>query len=140
MRAFAVSVALGLGLLAAAPARAEGPAPAKAEPKPSAPVADKPSEDAEPPKESPLPFAMYMAGAGVGTAAVGADLAFATDDLGSHRLGVPLMIGGGLAAAAGVTLVVLSTKEPAKTGRAPRVRRSHSVMLGPTGAAYSLRF
>ncbi|MBK7582786.1 MAG: hypothetical protein IPI67_21645 [Myxococcales bacterium] len=122
----------------ALPAAAEEAAAQPKAPGTAAPAADKPVEEAEAPKESPLPFAMFMSGAGVGTAAVGAYLAFATDDLGSKRLGVPLMIAGGLSAAAGVTLIVLSSKEPAKVGRAPRP--VHTLSLGPTSAAYSFHF
>ena len=134
MRALALSAAV-LAFAFTAPARAEGPAP-----KASAPAApaDKPVEETAPPKDSPLPVAMFMAGAGVGAAAVGGYLAFGTDDLGSNRLGVPLMIGGALSAAAGVALIVLSSKEPAKAGRAPR--RIHTLSVGPASAAYSYRF
>lgn len=132
MRALALSAAV-LALAVAAPARAEGPAP-----KAAAAPADKPAEEAAPPKDSPLPVAMFMAGAGVGAAAVGGYLTFGTEDLGSKRLGVPLMIGGGLSAAAGVALIVLSSKEPAKAGRAPR--RIHTLSVGPASAAYSYRF
>ncbi|MCK6534546.1 MAG: hypothetical protein L6Q84_16350 [Polyangiaceae bacterium] len=134
MRALALSAAV-LALAFTAPAWAEGPAPKAAAP---AAPADKPVEEAAPPKDSPLPVAMFMAGAGVGAAAVGGYLAFGTDDLGSKRLGVPLMIGGGLSAAAGVALIVLSSKEPAKAGRAPR--RIHTLSVGPASAAYSYRF
>lgn len=139
MRAFAAVSLATVAVAFALPARAEGPAPAaKAEAKLEAP-ADKPAEEAEAPKESPLPIAMFMAGADVGTAAVGAYLSFATDDLGSNRLGVPLMIGGGLSAAAGVALIVISSKEPAK--KAGRARGPvHSLSLGPASAAYSYRF
>lgn len=118
--------------LLALPARAESTPPA-----PKAAPADKPAEEAEAPKESPLPIAMFMAGAGVGTALVGGYLAFATDDLGSNRLGVPLMIGGGLGAAAGVALIVIHSKEPAKSGQR---RPVHTVSVGPLSAAYSYSF
>lgn len=137
MRALAAVSLAALALTLPAAARAEGPAPAKSEAKVEAP-ADKPVQEAEPPKESPLPVAMFMAGAGVGTAAVGAYLTFATDDLGSNRLGLPLMIGGGLSAAAGVALIVLSSKEPPKAGRARGP--SHALSLGPASAAYRYTF
>jgi len=135
MRALPALTALAVVLACAAPAAAEGPAKAEAK---APEVADKPVEEAEAPKDSPLPIAMFMAGAGVGTAAVGGYLAFGTDDLGSKRLGVPLMIGGGLSAAAGIALIVLSSKEPAKAGRARGP--VHALSVGPTSAAYRYTF
>lgn len=71
---------------------------------------------------------------------MGGYLTFATDDAGSNRLGVPLMVAGGLSAAAGVAVIVLSGKAPAKSGRRAPARVEHRVSVGPTGAAYSMQF
>jgi flagellar basal body-associated protein FliL len=135
MRAIVVSIAASV-LAFSVPAQAQDAAPAA---KAAAPApADQSVEEAPPPKESPLPIAMFMAGAGVGAGAVGGYLAFGTDDEGSKRLGLPLMIGGVLSAGAGVALIVLSSKGPTKAGKARRP--VHALSIGPATAAYSLRF
>lgn len=135
MRPFALRL-VALALAVSVPALAEEPTtePAKAA------VADKPAtSEPEKPKDSPLPFAMFMAGAGAGTAIMGGYLAFAVDDTASARLGVPLLIAGGLATAGGVTLILVGAPSQQKTARTkPRVQ--HRVSLLPTGASYSLRF
>lgn len=130
---------LTLGLALSAPALAEEPAAQPVEPAKAA-VADQPqTAEPEKPKESPLPFAMFMAGAGAGTAIMGGYLAFAVDDSASARLGVPLLVVGGLATAGGVTLMLVGAPSQQKSAkRRPRVE--HRVSLSPVAASYSLRF
>ena len=129
---------LAVALAVSAPALAEEPAQVATEPAKAA-VADKPATaEPEKPKDSPLPFAMFMAGAGAGTAIMGGYLAFGVDDTASARLGVPLLIAGGLATAGGVTLILVGAPSQQKTARKAKVQ--HRVSLLPTGASYSLRF